>query len=555
MMLSKKLLLPVAVITFWSLFHLAGTLVWQRSSFDHPWQKPEAIRYEYVISIGEALQHRDFARLKEVSYEPGYYLLPLAATEFFGARYRAHILINVLYLLLLFIGLYLLGKEWGGETCGMMAVSLAALYPGLYGFSRVFCQENIMAPLAVFTVWTLVRTDAFRRWMPSLAFGIVLGLGLITKLSFGLYVGGPVVYVIWDALRKLPGDEAAARFARLACLALAYSGCIAVAAFRYMGTALALQTVSQFYVQPEGFQPFLCPEFLQWSVTSTFLLIFVGALVYLAVSKGEQAPRLLPALWFLVPFVILVAMPHRKEDYHIIPLLPSVAVISALFLVWAERCSATVFRIGCAILLLFGLAQFYNRSFRYLPASSGTLQQVRSPEDKITDFLSREFHPPRGAEVLLISDDPAMEGTFSPSVWKVYSWLKDIPFSVQVYDPERGSFLDLARMLRKAGIIVYAGPRDLTDGSGGKQYLNQMLMQKVSFNREHAFFKGDDSEHVNQEFGEDACRAVIDELKDFSLAGTYSSIRPAKDSAKPNVPLFVYRRSRERPTAAPEKRS
>jgi hypothetical protein len=108
------------------------------------------------------------------------------------------------------------------------------------------------------------------------------------------------------------------------------------------------------------------------------------------------------------------------------------------------------------------------------------------------------------------------------------------------------SFPAFASMVRDADIIIYAGPRDPATGSGWQRYLNRMFAAKVNFDREHDFYRGDTSVRMQQDFGEDASQAAVRELEKLSLAGMYTSVQLDGGSDKPDVPVFVYRRSRER---------
>jgi hypothetical protein len=160
--------------------------------------------------------------------------------------------------------------------------------------------------------------------------------------------------------------------------------------------------------------------------------------------------------------------------------------------------------------------------------------------------MSRELHPRLGEKVLLLPDGWSRGQTFSWSVWKIYCWLKDLPFSVQVFVPMKHSFPAFASMVRDADIIIYAGPRDLATGSGWQRYLNWLFAEKVKSNRGHDFYLGDTSARLQQDFGEPASQAAVRELGKFSLAGTYTSVQLDGGSDKHDVPVFVYRRSRER---------
>jgi 4-amino-4-deoxy-L-arabinose transferase-like glycosyltransferase len=123
----------------------------------------------------------------------------------FGTSSDVAIMVNVGYWLILIASVYGLGAHLGGKRLGVWGAVLAALVPLLYGMSRSFYIEFSLAALVTLTLYLLVASDGLRQRGYALAFGVALGLGMLTKRTYLVFVVVPVVLVILrsEVLRSL----------------------------------------------------------------------------------------------------------------------------------------------------------------------------------------------------------------------------------------------------------------------------------------------------------------------------------------------------------------
>lgn len=77
------------------------------------------------------------------------------------------------------------------DSIAALSAALTALIPLLYGLSRVFLVESLLTALVAAAVWRVAAAGkAGRREAAGL--GVLLGLGLLAKVLFPLYLAGPV---------------------------------------------------------------------------------------------------------------------------------------------------------------------------------------------------------------------------------------------------------------------------------------------------------------------------------------------------------------------------
>jgi 4-amino-4-deoxy-L-arabinose transferase-like glycosyltransferase/lysophospholipase L1-like esterase len=162
-------------------------------------------------------------------------LFPASATimyQLFGRDPDVAAMVNILYLAVGLAATYGIGRRWHGRALGLIAVALLAVFPMYYSMSRYFYLEFALAAMVALAVYLLLTTDGFKRRGVSLAFGLSLGLTLLTKRTSAVFLVGPVLAVIlifgllpllWKQLRRivtLRDHKSWLRYLRNAVLAL-----------------------------------------------------------------------------------------------------------------------------------------------------------------------------------------------------------------------------------------------------------------------------------------------------------------------------------------------
>ena len=260
------------------------------------------------------------------------------------------------YLLLLIAAAYGIGAEARGRAVGVAAAAIAASYPGLIGFSR-FVEGYLPATaLSVAMVYCLVRSRGMTRWLPCVAFvplafmAIRNGEGLSEGIGAGLAVAGPFVVAfvggVFDALRRRRPP-----LRPLVGLALIAAPLLLTMDWPWLALALPHTTdgFDEWYQNTQPGDPAA-------SDTTRYLFAYGGylILVYSQYLKPLMTLWLLAALplfllrparhkwtlllWFVVPASAFAVMP-RKALWYALPMVPPLAVITAVGLSQLKRCA------------------------------------------------------------------------------------------------------------------------------------------------------------------------------------------------------------------------
>ncbi len=157
---------------------------------------------------------------------PPLYTLWLAVSSLFGGdSYGAHKAMSSLAGVLLVVGVALLARELAGERAGILAGSLAALYPPFWIISGLLMPEELYAALIAWLLFLACRWHRRPSWWVAAGTGAVLGLAALTRAEAVLF--GPLLLA---PLMLLPGRLDLAGRKRVGHLVLAGVVCGALLA-------------------------------------------------------------------------------------------------------------------------------------------------------------------------------------------------------------------------------------------------------------------------------------------------------------------------------------
>ena len=272
--------------------------------------------------------------------------LPVAATT------------NAAFMIVLLFSTYYLSLEFlRSRICGIVAAFLVGGYPLLTGLSRLYLTDYPLTALVTLAILLLVKSRSFQKRGTTIALSTVVIAGMLTKITFPLYVAAPLAYV---AIREVRNRKSV------------YNMLLAVALASTSGVWYlegGLRTTGQYYSQFYGLGSFSAIIYSSWNYVSLFFGIAIGvALIplfivgFLGFLRSANY-RLLLIIGTIFPIALLGAIDHHSFDPRFVaPLLPLAAVASSAIL--SLRRAQVI--AALAIVLLVGV-QF--AAITYAPAS------------------------------------------------------------------------------------------------------------------------------------------------------------------------------------------
>lgn len=313
-------------------------------------------------------------------YPPFYHFTAAVLCPVLGASYISPLLINLLYLLILLFSVYFIGNKLYDKNVGILAVLLVSLYPMVFRYSRFFGLDFAQMAMVCLSICFLIYTENLSNRKFSILFGISIGLGMLIKWAFLLFLAGPLGCIILQTfLRKKKNICLRAVFINL-FLSLLIG--ILISLTWYLPSLIAVGTrLRMFFWTIVHYHPGQLSiqrisvvsgidKFFDYScilvneqISLFFFLVFILAVSFFF---KKRLNRLFLISWYMLPYILLSLSSH-KEGRFMLSSLPAIALISAAGLrsLYFPRFNHFLKHFLYAAILFFGLMQFFDISYNY----------------------------------------------------------------------------------------------------------------------------------------------------------------------------------------------
>ena len=204
---------------------------------------------------------------------------------------------------------------------GLVAVAICGSFPMEFGWFRMDFHDPLVATLVV--AGLLAMLDGLDRPAAALRLGLVLGLGILTKLTFPMFLLFPGLLFLWRNLRSKR---------QLLNLVLAAGVVLLLISWWAIPTAALMQ---QYLTDSTGRYP-APPEFKLWLYLwelpgSPWLLgaALVGVLLAWH-GRVARAVDLLALVLCMVPSILMLILVFDPWSRYIVPAYPVAGVLAAL---------------------------------------------------------------------------------------------------------------------------------------------------------------------------------------------------------------------------------
>jgi 4-amino-4-deoxy-L-arabinose transferase-like glycosyltransferase len=132
-------------------------------------------------------------------YPPLFHLSVVAFYRLFGVSMDVAVAVNFVHLAVLLVSVYGIGREIGGSRVAILATFIACTLPMVFAMSRYTYIEFSLTAMVALSVWLLLLSRGFTSKRYSWLFGLSVGLGLLAKWTFVLFVFPALLVVILRA--------------------------------------------------------------------------------------------------------------------------------------------------------------------------------------------------------------------------------------------------------------------------------------------------------------------------------------------------------------------
>ena len=294
-------------------------------SFDDAWYLEISFRLFHALFESPASFLREYTGAFRIK-APLISLFPLPLYLLFGPGERVALWANEFFLAAIIFLAYAVGKALYGERAGLGAAAATALTPMIYGVSRVFFVECSLTAAVLAGQWAILRARPDSRRSPW-ELGLCLGLGLLIKSLYPLYLFGPILLKRREL--RPHAKKALVIGAATASTWYAFNAPYVVG----FGFSAGFGAVARGYGQAGVFSPsVLIPffsrvgrEVFSWPLLFTATAVGVLAWASLPKDRSLQASDKFLAAWFFVPFTVFT-FGVNKELRYLTPILPAAAI-------------------------------------------------------------------------------------------------------------------------------------------------------------------------------------------------------------------------------------
>jgi len=141
-------------------------------------------------SLFDALAFADY-------YPPLFHFGIVLAYKIFGVNEDIAAMTNVVYLALLLGATWYVAKRVGGNGVATLATVIIGTFPMIYIMSRYLYLDFALTAMVAVSLALLLATERFTRRVPSLLFGLALGLTFLVKWTAAAFLAAPLLYLLW----------------------------------------------------------------------------------------------------------------------------------------------------------------------------------------------------------------------------------------------------------------------------------------------------------------------------------------------------------------------
>ncbi len=294
-------------------------------------------------------------------YPHFFHLLASPFYFFFGTGYKVSILSNIVFIIILVISTFLIGKKLYNEITGLLLsflISTVPLYTELMGKYLIDFSLSAMVSLGL---CLLLYSENFKKLNYSISFGVVFGLGMLTKWSYFIYLLIPIsVSFSLFKYKKFFSNIVSALISALLIMSLWYTpDKVSTLINDFVKTSEnGVREGDPAFMTLSGIFYYLTPLIEGYSIFY-FLLFILSVLHYLLSQnknpkKGNNYGQVL-FINILFIYVLFTLMPNKDLRY-----IAPVYIFMSLF-------SASVFNILksknikimiCCLIIMFGIVQY-----------------------------------------------------------------------------------------------------------------------------------------------------------------------------------------------------
>jgi len=209
--MNKKIIISILLIIF--LIQSVQLSIWIKKdnsppAWDQSWHAMISINKYNQLLKKNSLTTDQVGRIYPIFsfannlYPPFFHISSIPFYILFGTDYDSALMTNLLFLAILILSAFFIGKKIYDNESGLLASFIASTIPIYNSMMRDYLIDFSLCAMVALGFALLLYAEHFENFKYSILFGIVLGLGMLTKWTYVVYLIVPIFYSLFIFLKK-----------------------------------------------------------------------------------------------------------------------------------------------------------------------------------------------------------------------------------------------------------------------------------------------------------------------------------------------------------------
>jgi 4-amino-4-deoxy-L-arabinose transferase-like glycosyltransferase len=189
------------------LWIFGGNLIWilldtRPPSYDQGLHLFRTFNYWEAMSSGSEDWWQDMLNV-EPFYPPFYHLSLIPLSLIFGFTLDTGVIGNSIYMVILVLSVYGIGKILYTRNAGLIAAFLVSCYPIIVSMSREYIISVMLTAMTALAYYLFLKSENFENKKYSILFSFIYAIGLMVKWTFFIYTLPAVLMGLWGETIRL----------------------------------------------------------------------------------------------------------------------------------------------------------------------------------------------------------------------------------------------------------------------------------------------------------------------------------------------------------------
>ncbi len=325
----------------------------------------------------------------------------------------------LLYLFILLFSVYTIGKFSYSDFVGTFAVFFVFMYPVIFQSSRQYQLDFPLTAMTTLTIYFLLRCNNFKDRKYSFLLGFSLGWAMLIKGQVVIFVATPILLILYKTFKESKKEMLihplrSQQFYNLIIL-LIVAGLIASIWWGHQISDAIARLKEHIFSSQKSLENII-PWDKKYSLRSIFFhlqalfysslrpfFFLVFSISFFIFLKRKSKYKEIYLSWLIIPFLLFSLVFTIKHSRFLMPILPAMAIITAVGLEWIKNNSPKIFLVLFTIIVIFSFGQFWVLSYRDYDCRSFSIggfkifgenmcgADYETPPPHIADFKIKEI--------------------------------------------------------------------------------------------------------------------------------------------------------------------